>query len=46
MLIDKVSIFSTKVKDQAGEQGTYGELFSLYERGLALTFDIITQVTM
>lgn len=45
-LIEEVNIFVQQLKKQAGKDATFGDLFNLFDRTVALTFDIITRVSL
>lgn len=46
ILIEEVGIFVQQLKEQAGTDGNFGDLFQLFDRTVALTFDIITRVSL
>ncbi|KAI1383010.1 cytochrome P450 [Hypoxylon trugodes] len=46
IIIEEVSLFTKLLKEQAGKDGTYGELFGLFDKTVALTFDVITRVSL
>ncbi|KAI1500515.1 sterigmatocystin biosynthesis P450 monooxygenase StcS [Biscogniauxia marginata] len=43
-LIEEVSIFTTALKSKAGEGRNWGEMFTLYDKAIALTFDVIMRI--
>jgi cytochrome P450 len=45
-VLDQVEIFAQRLRYKAGQLGGFGELFTLYEMCVALTFDIIAKFTM
>lgn len=45
-MIEEVDIFAQQLKEQAGQDGTFGDLYNLFDRTVALTFDIITRVSL
>ncbi|KAH7302957.1 sterigmatocystin biosynthesis P450 monooxygenase StcS [Stachybotrys elegans] len=46
VLVEEVSIFADNIKAQAGKHGTWGPVFTLYDRTASLTFDIITRISI
>ncbi|KAI1404469.1 cytochrome P450 [Hypoxylon fuscum] len=46
IMIEEVDIFAQQLKEQAGQDGTFGDLYNLFDRTVALTFDIITRVSL
>ncbi|KAI1648382.1 cytochrome P450 [Daldinia loculata] len=46
ILIEEVDIFIRQLKEQAGKDGAFGNLINLYDRTVALTFDIIMRVSL
>jgi cytochrome P450 len=45
-LLEEVTIFSQKLKNKAGTDNNWGELFTLYDDAVSLTFDIILRSAM
>jgi hypothetical protein len=43
-LIEEVGLFSQFLKSQAGPSGEWGQIFTLYDKAIALTFDIIARI--
>lgn len=46
ILIEEVGIFVQRLREQAGDDGKFGNIFNLFDRTVALTFDIITRVSL
>jgi cytochrome P450 len=46
VLLEETNKFAEAIKSQAGQDGDWGTTFTLYDRAIALTFDIIMRVTM
>ncbi|KAI2603772.1 cytochrome P450 [Hypoxylon sp. NC1633] len=46
ILVEEVGIFVQQLKEHAGKDGTFGDLFNLFDRTVALTFDIITRISL
>ncbi|ETS85967.1 hypothetical protein PFICI_03992 [Pestalotiopsis fici W106-1] len=44
-LIEEVDIFSQIMTSQAGPAGEWGQMFTMYDKVIALTFDIIARIT-
>ncbi|RYP10382.1 hypothetical protein DL764_000716 [Monosporascus ibericus] len=45
-LVEEVEIFATALKDSAGADGSWSDMFTLYDKTIALTFDIIMRISM
>ncbi|RYP63653.1 hypothetical protein DL769_006908 [Monosporascus sp. CRB-8-3] len=45
-LVEEVEIFATALKDRAGADGSWSDMFTLYDKTIALTFDIIMRISM
>ncbi|KAF7534335.1 hypothetical protein G7054_g6319 [Neopestalotiopsis clavispora] len=43
-LIEEVGIFSDNLKSQAGPAGEWGQMFTMYDKAIALTFDVIARI--
>ncbi|KAI0198822.1 cytochrome P450 [Astrocystis sublimbata] len=46
ILLEEVGIFARQLKDQAGVNKGWGDKFTLYERTVSLTFDIIMRTAL
>lgn len=46
IILEEVSIFAQQLKAQAGGSNEWGEVFTLYERTINMTFDIIMRTTL
>ncbi|KAI0179475.1 cytochrome P450 [Hypoxylon sp. FL1284] len=46
VLIEEVGTFVQQLREQAGTDGNFGDIFHLFDRTVALTFDIITRVSL
>jgi cytochrome P450 len=44
-LVEEVGIFAAALKDRAGMDGSWSEMFTLYDRTVALTFDVIMRIS-
>ncbi|KAK9786224.1 putative Cytochrome P450 [Seiridium cardinale] len=41
VLLEEVAVFAEKLRNNAGDNGTWGDVFTLYDNAVSLTFDII-----
>ncbi|KAK9772818.1 putative Cytochrome P450 [Seiridium cardinale] len=41
VLLEEVAVFAEKLRNNAGDNGTWGDVFTLYDDAVSLTFDII-----
>ncbi|KAI0409329.1 cytochrome P450 [Xylaria palmicola] len=46
VLLEEVAIFTDILKDAAGKEGRWGDLITLYDKTIYLTFDVIARVAL
>lgn len=46
VLLEEVGVFAQRLKEQAGSDHTWGDLFTLNDRTISLSFDIIMRTAM
>ena len=46
VLLDEVIIFANMLKESASPDGKWGDMFTVYDKTIRLTFDVIARVTL
>ncbi|KAI1367951.1 cytochrome P450 [Xylaria arbuscula] len=46
VLLDEVLIFSNMLRESAGQDGRWGDMFTVYDKTIRLTFDVIARVAL